>query len=33
MNIKRNFWKQGPFPFDEDQGRLAGLLCNSLNCK
>ncbi|MBE7432916.1 MAG: hypothetical protein HS100_03295 [Anaerolineales bacterium] len=33
MNIERNFWKQGPLPFDEAQDRLAGLLCDSLMIK
>lgn len=33
MNIKHNFWKQGPFPFDKAQDRLAGLLFDSLNYK
>jgi hypothetical protein len=33
MNIKRNFWKQGPLPFDEALGRLAGLPFDPLNCK
>lgn len=33
MNMKKNFWKQGPLPFDKALGRLAGLPFDFRNCK